>query len=177
MGETGVVLLTPLIACSLAYQIVWVAFITILFMLPQYSPVTRTSFNYAPVAVGVVLIGAGGWYLLSARKWFKAPKVQGTPEELEKADTATGRSLRRETEEREEILASERESGPYRQSGSGELKAAETPSAFGAESPYFPNDRSQGSVTAARRAKRALDIGHSGRRFSSIGGCISSRRI
>ena len=26
---------------------------------------------------------AGGWYLLSARKWFKGPKVQGTKEELE----------------------------------------------------------------------------------------------
>ena len=36
---------------------------------------------------------------------------EGTPAELEKADTATGRSLRRETEEREEILASERERG------------------------------------------------------------------
>ena len=34
---------------------------------------------------------------------------EGTPAELEKADTATGRSLKRETEEREEILASERE--------------------------------------------------------------------
>ncbi len=48
---------------------------------------------------------------------------------------------------------------------------------FGRGSRYFPNDRCQGSRTAARRAKRALDIGHSGRRFSSIGGCISSRRI
>ncbi len=59
---------------------------------------------------------------------------EGTPEELEKADTATGRSLKRETEEREEILASEREreSGPYAESKASELLAAETPSAFGA---------------------------------------------
>ncbi len=62
--------------------IIWVAFVSILFMLPQYSPITRASFNYAPIAVGVVIVGAGGWYLLSARKWFKGPKVQGTPEEL-----------------------------------------------------------------------------------------------
>jgi hypothetical protein len=34
------------------------------------------------VAVGVVVLLAGGWWLLSARKWFKGPKVQGTPEEL-----------------------------------------------------------------------------------------------
>jgi len=62
--------------------IIWVVFITILFMLPQYSPITRASFNYAPVAVGVVLLFAGGWYLISARKWFKGPKVQGSPDEL-----------------------------------------------------------------------------------------------
>jgi uncharacterized membrane protein len=59
-----------------------VGFITVLFMLPQYYPVTRTTFNYAPIAVGVVLLFAGVWWLLSARRWFTGPKVQGTPEEL-----------------------------------------------------------------------------------------------
>ncbi len=62
--------------------IVWVAFVCILLMLPQYSPVTASSFNYAPLAVAVVVGGAGLWYLASARKWYKGPKVQGTPEEL-----------------------------------------------------------------------------------------------
>jgi amino acid permease (GABA permease) len=62
--------------------VAWVAFITILFMLPQVSPITLLNFNYAPVAVGVVLVFCGGWWLLSARTWFKGPKVQGTPEEL-----------------------------------------------------------------------------------------------
>jgi hypothetical protein len=51
-------------------------------MLPQAVPVNLNTFNYAPVAVLAVLAFAGGWYLLSARKWFKGPKVQGTPEEL-----------------------------------------------------------------------------------------------
>ena len=62
--------------------VLWVAFITVLFMLPQVTPITRDSFNYAPVAVGVVLLLAGGWWLLSARNWFKGPRVQGTLEEL-----------------------------------------------------------------------------------------------
>ncbi len=62
--------------------VVWVAFICVLFTLPQVSPVTLTTFNYASVTTAVVLFGAGGWYLLSARKWFRGPKVQGTPEEL-----------------------------------------------------------------------------------------------
>ena len=62
---------------------IWVAFITILFMLPPATPISlQTNFNYAPVAVAVVLLFAGGWWLLSAKNWFKGPRVQGTPDEL-----------------------------------------------------------------------------------------------
>jgi hypothetical protein len=61
---------------------IWVAFITILFVLPPASPITAGSFNYSIVAVGVVVLFAGGWWLLSARNWFKGPRVQGTAEEL-----------------------------------------------------------------------------------------------
>jgi amino acid permease (GABA permease) len=64
--------------------VVWVAFITVLFCLPNVknSPFSWKFFNYTPIAVGAVLILAGGWYLISARRWFKGPKVQGSPEEL-----------------------------------------------------------------------------------------------
>jgi amino acid permease (GABA permease) len=62
--------------------VAWVCFITVLFMLPQVSPVTASTFNYTPVAVVVVLGFAGLWWLVSARHWFKGPKVQGTAEEL-----------------------------------------------------------------------------------------------
>jgi hypothetical protein len=62
--------------------LVWVAFITVLFMLPQVSPVTRATFNYAPIAVLVVLGFAGIWWVASAKNWFSGPKVQGSPEEL-----------------------------------------------------------------------------------------------
>jgi amino acid permease (GABA permease) len=60
----------------------WVLFITVLFMLPTTSPVTSKSFNYTPIAVLVVLGFAGIWWLVSARRWFSGPKVQGSPEEL-----------------------------------------------------------------------------------------------
>jgi amino acid permease (GABA permease) len=60
----------------------WVVFITVLFMLPTTSPVTSKSFNYTPIAVLVVLGFAGIWWLVSARRWFSGPKVQGSPEEL-----------------------------------------------------------------------------------------------
>jgi hypothetical protein len=29
--------------------------------------------NYAPLTVGAALIGFGGWYLISARRWFTGP--------------------------------------------------------------------------------------------------------
>jgi amino acid transporter len=60
--------------------IAWVIFICILFILP----VTQTAipfdshfdwktFNYAPIAVGVVILLVGAWWMLSARHWFKGP--------------------------------------------------------------------------------------------------------
>jgi amino acid permease (GABA permease) len=62
--------------------VVWVVFITVLFMLPTASPITATNFNYTVIAVVVVLGFAGIWWVVSARKWFTGPKVQGSPEEL-----------------------------------------------------------------------------------------------
>jgi amino acid transporter len=61
---------------------IWVVFIAILFLLPQFVPVRTDTFNYAPVALGVVILFAGGWWVLSAKNWFKGPKVQGSSEEL-----------------------------------------------------------------------------------------------
>jgi amino acid permease (GABA permease) len=63
--------------------VVWVLIITVLFMLPTTSPVTAETFNYTPIAVVAVLGFAGIWWLVSARKWFTGPKVQGSEEELE----------------------------------------------------------------------------------------------
>ncbi|MFG2606571.1 amino acid permease [Streptomyces sp. NPDC048514] len=60
----------------------WTLVITVLFMLPTTAPVTGNTFNYTPAAVLLVLGFAGVWWILSARHWFKGPKVQGTTEEL-----------------------------------------------------------------------------------------------
>jgi len=63
--------------------VVWIAFIAILFILPQFAPGnTLQTFNYAIVAVAVVVLYSGGYWLLSAKNWFKGPKVQGSAEEL-----------------------------------------------------------------------------------------------
>ncbi len=62
--------------------VVWVVFIAILFMLPQFGPIGWDTFNYAVIAVVVVIGYAGISWLVSARKWFTGPRVQGSPEEL-----------------------------------------------------------------------------------------------
>ena len=66
--------------------VVWIAFIAILFVLPQVAPITLQTFNYAIVAVGVVVLYSGGYWLLSAKNWFKGPRVQGSADELAKIE-------------------------------------------------------------------------------------------
>jgi hypothetical protein len=57
-------------------------------MLPQVLPIfsngglVLANLNYTPLVFLIVLGGAGIWYAVSARHWFKGPRIQGTPEEL-----------------------------------------------------------------------------------------------
>jgi amino acid transporter len=62
--------------------VVWIAFISVLFVLPQVAPISWSTFNYAIVAVAVVLVGTGLGWALSAKRWFTGPRVQGNAEEL-----------------------------------------------------------------------------------------------
>jgi amino acid transporter len=67
--------------------VVWTVFICIVLMLPQFSPgglglKTVDALNYAPIAVAIVIGFAGIWWVASAKRWFKGPKVQGSSEEL-----------------------------------------------------------------------------------------------
>jgi amino acid transporter len=67
--------------------VIWTVFICIMLMMPQFSPgglgiKTIDAMNYAPIAVAIVIGFAGLWWIVSARKWFKGPKVQGSTEEL-----------------------------------------------------------------------------------------------
>jgi amino acid transporter len=80
-----------------AIAILWVVFIVFIFLLPPYkSSVPWTdefsweALNYAPILVGGALILFGGWYLLSAHKWFKGPVRMGTEEELERMEETAG---------------------------------------------------------------------------------------
>lgn len=55
------------------WGIFWCCFITVIFCLPSTYPVNSQTLNYAPVAVGIVIIFSMGWWIIDARKWFKGP--------------------------------------------------------------------------------------------------------
>ena len=80
-----------------AIAIVWVAFICLVFLMPPYKSsvpwedeFTWEALNYAPILVGAALLLFGGWYVLSAHKWFKGPVRMGTEEELERMEERGG---------------------------------------------------------------------------------------
>jgi amino acid transporter len=65
--------------------VIWTVFICIMLMMPQFCPCGESAWdwiNYAPIAVGIVMGFATIYWLVSARKWFKGPKVMGSHEEL-----------------------------------------------------------------------------------------------
>lgn len=66
--------------------VTWIVFSSVLFMLPQVSPITTTSFNYAPIALGVVLIIATAWWFATARRRFQGPVSYGRPDEVAAMD-------------------------------------------------------------------------------------------
>jgi amino acid transporter len=62
--------------------VVWIACSSVLFLLPQQHPITHKTFNYAPVALAVVLLIATVWWFVTARRTYSGPISYGTPEEL-----------------------------------------------------------------------------------------------
>jgi amino acid transporter len=80
--------------------IVWVVFISVLFCAPLFKPfwpifgdgssetadgVTTfyiNNFNFTGPLILLSFVGVGLWWVASAKKWFKGPKVMGSKEEL-----------------------------------------------------------------------------------------------
>ncbi|KAL0024345.1 hypothetical protein WJX79_001112 [Trebouxia sp. C0005] len=55
---------------------IWLMFTSIIFMLPGIYPITELTFNYAPVAIGGVLLLVVAAWVLSARFWFSGPRTE-----------------------------------------------------------------------------------------------------
>ena len=77
--------------------ILWIAVICILFLMPTVpagipwnSDFNWDVVNYAPLTVGGAFLLFGGWYVVSAHKWFKGPVPQGTEEELARIESEYG---------------------------------------------------------------------------------------
>ncbi|MFE9122639.1 amino acid permease [Streptomyces sp. NPDC007172] len=69
-----------------AVAVIWIVLSSVLFMLPQGSPITVDSFNYAPIALGVVLLIATVWWFATARRRFQGPVSYGSPDEVAAMD-------------------------------------------------------------------------------------------
>jgi amino acid transporter len=77
--------------------ILWIIFICIIFMLPfntlgvpWHTGFDWNYFNYTPLPVILAFILFGGWYVVSAHKWFKGPIRQGSDEELARIEREFG---------------------------------------------------------------------------------------
>jgi amino acid transporter len=76
-------------------SLLWVAFITILFVFPLYKAglpwdedFTWELTNYTILWFAGIGLVFGGWWFLSAKRWFKGPVRMGTEEELEQLEEA-----------------------------------------------------------------------------------------
>jgi amino acid transporter len=66
--------------------VIWVAFITVMFLLPQVSPVTKDSFNYAPVALAAVLVLATIGWMTRGRRSYGIPEYGTEGERAQMAE-------------------------------------------------------------------------------------------
>jgi amino acid transporter len=79
LGKRG-----PLVA---TIAVVWIVLSSVLFMLPQMYPFLHVdSFNFAPIALAVVLGVATLWWFITARRRFNGPISYGTPDDLAAMD-------------------------------------------------------------------------------------------
>lgn len=72
------------VACNITC-IIWTLFVSVLFSLPTYFPVTRDNMNYASVITVAVIASSLVWYFSGARRHYKGPVSytdgQGNPTE------------------------------------------------------------------------------------------------
>jgi amino acid transporter len=67
--------------------VTWVVVITLLFFAPQFSPwTTAADFNWAGPVFVAIMAAVFIWFGVSARKWFKGPKIEGDEADLERIE-------------------------------------------------------------------------------------------
>lgn len=68
--------------------VVWVAFVTVLFCLPQSNPIDVDSFNYAPIALICVLGLASFWWAVAGRGAYTTPGFSASSGDRELAEVS-----------------------------------------------------------------------------------------
>src|SRR5207253_34600 len=91
------ILLFVAVVAQVFCTIAWICFICVVFMLPVFfngsawqTPFLWSAFNYTPIMVGAAFFLFGGWWVLSAKRWFKGPIRQGDEAELERIEREFG---------------------------------------------------------------------------------------
>ncbi|VAH47927.1 unnamed protein product [Triticum turgidum subsp. durum] len=69
--------------CLVAF--LWICYTCSVFLLPTVYPIKMDTFNYAPIALGVVLGLIMLWWVVDARKWFTGP-VRNIDEQIDHND-------------------------------------------------------------------------------------------
>ncbi len=57
--------------CAIAF--LWICYTCSMFLLPTEYPITFSTFNYAPIALAIVLGAIMSWWAIDARHWFHGP--------------------------------------------------------------------------------------------------------
>ncbi|KAH9549578.1 hypothetical protein CY35_10G027600 [Sphagnum magellanicum] len=57
--------------CAIAF--LWICYTCSMFLLPTVYPITFSTFNYAPIALAIVLGAVMSWWAIDARHWFQGP--------------------------------------------------------------------------------------------------------
>ena len=73
--------------------VLWVVFISLVFMLPTYNSFALPVFNYTGVIVLGALILLTFWWFVSVRHWFKGPHAQGSAAELSAIEQRVGETI------------------------------------------------------------------------------------
>ncbi|KAG7891769.1 hypothetical protein KL936_001712 [Ogataea polymorpha] len=93
------------------YACVWTVFVSVVFVFPNYMPVTKENMNYTVLMMGAVLLFSLVWYALDAKRWYKGP-VANVDEEYEGlletvGDNGSSEEFIQESEPKERQEASE----------------------------------------------------------------------
>ena len=70
--------------------VLWVIFISVLFMLPTANPITAVTFNYTPIVVVGTFSILVIWWSVSVRHWFKGPQIQESASEMSEMEKSVG---------------------------------------------------------------------------------------